>query len=364
MKVLHLIDSGGLYGAEKMLLALIAEQIKSGVEPVLLSCGEVAEEAKPLELEAEKQSFEVIVWRMKPGLNISGVYDILTWAKANKIEVLHTHGFKFNVLVGLLPKFLRSQFKWVVTVHGFIPARLFSKSFIYQFLDKKISRLADRLCLVSPAMLDIPDFKRHKKTSVILNGISSSAVTKAEIKAKSATFKLLTIGRLSPEKGMEYLLQALAILSTQGIKNISLTIMGDGELRQTLIEQIAQLGLTEQVTLSGFVDGPVEHFFQYDALVMPSLTEGIPITLLEAMREGLPIIASRVGGIPFILGDDYEFLVAPGEAEDLAKKLSSFADKPLPDIEKLVAKNRDSFLRHYTAEKMSKDYLDVYKSLI
>ena len=99
MKVLHLIDSGGLYGAEKMLLALVKAQLSQGLEPMILSAGELTIPQKPLEIEATRLGLPVIPWRMKPGFNIGESRKILKWAVANDYDILHSHGFKFNVLL-------------------------------------------------------------------------------------------------------------------------------------------------------------------------------------------------------------------------------------------------------------------------
>lgn len=362
MKVLHLIDSGGLYGAEKMLLALISAQVDAGLKPILLSCGEPQEKPKAIEIEAEKMGFEVVSWRMTPGLNLRGMFRIISWAKKHDIDMLHSHGFKFNVLIGLIPKVLRARFNWVVTIHGYLQAKLLSKRGVYQFLDKQLSRRSDQLCLVSPAMLQLPEFKSHKKTSVILNGIESEAVGEPRLSSQPKVYKLLVLGRLSPEKGISFLIEAISQLRTQGINNIRVTLMGTGPLEQQIQAQIAELDLTQLISLAGFVSEPVKQFNQYDALVMPSLTEGIPITLLEAMREKLPIIASRVGGIPFVLGEDYQYLVEPGLTESLSNKLKAFVEESdTKEIEQLVDKNHARFVDKFTAEKMHQQYLEVYK---
>lgn len=364
MKVLHLIDSGGLYGAEKMLLALLNQQVGTHIQPILLSCGDLGQETKAIEQAAIEHGLEVISWRMKSGLNLAGMRQIIAWAKAQKIDVFHTHGFKFNVLFGLIPKPFRRQFKWVVTVHGFIPAKPFSKGAVYQWLDKKVSQLSDRLCLVSPAMLAIAEFKHHKRTSVILNGIDSETqAIKHKAKLATAPLKLLCIGRLSPEKGMNDLIEAIAILQQRGITNLGLTIMGDGPLKPALIQQISALKLEQKVTLAGFVDQPTKYLLEYDVLVMPSLTEGIPITLLESMREKLPIIASAVGGIPFILGQDYPFLTIPADVNNLADNIATFSHTGHGEIKSLVDKNQKRFVDSFTAEQMHDNYLAVYENL-
>ncbi|MDX5429536.1 MAG: hypothetical protein LPK45_00665, partial [Bacteroidota bacterium] len=98
MKILHLIDSGGLYGAEKVLLNLAIEQKRQGMEPVMLSAGLPNIEDKAIEIEARKVGIEVVAWRMKAGLNIREGLRIIEWACSNGVKVLHSHGYKFNII--------------------------------------------------------------------------------------------------------------------------------------------------------------------------------------------------------------------------------------------------------------------------
>ena len=130
LKVLHLIDSGGLYGAEKMLLSLVKEQLKTGLEPMILSAGELDVIEKPIEAEAKRLGLPVIPWRMKPGLNLKESFKILRWAKKNRYDLLHSHGFKFNVLLGIYPERVR-KIPMIATLHGYVYAPRFSKLWFY-----------------------------------------------------------------------------------------------------------------------------------------------------------------------------------------------------------------------------------------
>lgn len=367
MKVLHLIDSGGLYGAEKMLLALMSEQKASNIDATLLSCGDKGDSVKPLESEAEKLDLKCKIWRMKAGFNILGMLKIFDWAANNGFTHLHSHGFKFNVLIGLLPKYMRKKFRWVVTVHGFIPAKLISKSFIYQFLDKRMSLRADKMCLVSPAMAEYVEFIKAQNKCVVLNGIerkSSADISNEtnQVDTSTSSIKLLYVGRLSHEKGIHYLLESLSELTSKEQK-YHLTIMGDGPLKGEVLKTIDDKSMTSSITLKGFVDSPEQYFSQFDVLVMPSLTEGIPITLLEAMRERLPVIATKVGGIPFVLGYDYPYLVSPKSKQDLSDKLNMLCRESKENLDGIAQNNFERFLGSFTSQKMHESYLNIYRSI-
>ena len=94
LKILHLIDSGGLYGAEKMLLSLVKEQVQQGLQPMILSAGELEIDEKPLEAEARRKGLPVTPWRMKPGLNLKESWKILVWAREHGYKLLHSQDRK------------------------------------------------------------------------------------------------------------------------------------------------------------------------------------------------------------------------------------------------------------------------------
>jgi hypothetical protein len=116
MKILHIIDSGGLYGAEVMLLNLVAEQIKLGLDPTIASIGEKHIGEKPLETEALKRGFKLRKFSMYPGPNYPGALKILRFAHGAGIHILHSHGYKGNILFGLMPRKIRNL-PLIATIH-------------------------------------------------------------------------------------------------------------------------------------------------------------------------------------------------------------------------------------------------------
>jgi glycosyltransferase involved in cell wall biosynthesis len=134
-------------------------------------------------------------------------------------------------------------------------------------------------------------------------------------------YRIVFIGRLSPEKGLFDLLEAMIWLEHQAVGMFSLEIAGDGPLRDQLPTRIRALGLEKHVRLVGWVSqGEELRRFYRDATmaVLPSYTEGVPLSLVEAMAFGVPVVASAVGGIPYLLrGGEAGVLVTPGQPEEL-----------------------------------------------
>lgn len=145
------------------------------------------------------------------------------------------------------------------------------------------------------------------------------------------SFRMLTVGRMTPVKGLEFLLSATAMLRDRGIP-AELTIVGppdEANYVHALEAQVRELGLSSNVRFAGRIaHGPAlwEFYRQADVFVLTSLTEGTPNVISEAMAKGLPIVASRVGGIPELVRDGLNgYLVEPGRPDRIADALSTLA---------------------------------------
>lgn len=368
IKVLHLIDSGGLYGAEKMLLALVEEQVKQGLQPMILSVGDIGVEEKPLELEAKRLGLPIKVWRMKPGLNFKETLKILCWTKAEGFNQLHSHGYKFNLLMGLLPKIIR-KLPLITTVHGYVKAKKYSKMWLYEWLDQRALAFMDKVCVVSEPMLEM-DFAKsinQNKLVCIANGIAAD-YSPQRLKQDIVTFKrrfpvcLCAIGRLSPEKGFTYLVEAIDQLfqETPELKQrLGLVIIGEGGLRKTLQEQIDRQQLSSNIYLAGYQANAGDALAEFDGLVMPSLTEGLPITLLEAMRASCPIVATRVGGIPSVLDSVSAQLIETANLDQLKAGINMLLSTP-DECRTMASNARSIFINKYASIAMTEEYSKVY----
>jgi len=135
---------------------------------------------------------------------------------------------------------------------------------------------------------------------------------------------LICVGRLSPEKGQIGLLEAFAAIQAQGIK-AELVLVGDGPERFRIEKKVNELGLGPGVTLKGRLDEQTTllEIATSDLLVLPSFIEGLPIVLMEAMALGVPVVATRVAGIPELITDEKEgLLFRPADWRDLAQKIT------------------------------------------
>jgi len=372
MKILHVIDSGGFYGAEVMLVNLVEEQLRQGFEPVIASIGDPGIKEKALEIEARKRWLPVKIFRMRPGLNLRGAKRLLQFCDNEGFDLIHSHGYKCNVLLGPLPRFFRKK-PMLSTVHGWTSTSGFTKMRVYEWLDAFSLRFVDGVVLVNKGMLQNPKIARlnPKKLFTVDNGISITPPDTADFEALDSDivkfsqdgFIVGSIGRYSTEKGFDVLLKAFRLLLDK-VDNAKLLILGEGGQRSQYEEIITKLNLTNYVMLTGYRPDAWRYLALMQVYVISSLTEGLPITLLEAMRGKVPVVATKVGGIPDVLQNGKGgTLVNSANSRDLAAAISAtYTDPEL--AEKKVDYSFKRFNANYSSKAMSEKYCDIYASIL
>jgi len=360
MKVAHFIDSGGFYGAERMLIELILA-MPNCTKHKVYSVGAPSEAEKPLEIELRKRCIDFEAVRM-PKFSINAAYEALKQVERDGFQIAHSHGYKFNVYFGVLKG--KTALKLVSTIHGYIPAFFPSKLWFYQVLDSFFVKKLDKLFLVSPHMLNFAKFKSisPKKLKVIVNGIEDLE-SSYSWNATDGTTNLLFVGRLSFEKGILELVETVAKIRNSG-EDVALSIMGEGPLRETIAAKVKELKLQDSIHLLSYVENPANKMGDYDALVINSVTEGVPITLLESMRVGLPVVATDVGGVSYVLGKNYPFVCREASGESVEEKIYQYIQKCEDQKNEISRHIKKRFSQQFTSAIMAEQYINEYKELL
>ena len=327
MKVLQVIDSGGLYGAERVVLSLMGALRDNGIESALASIGEPGVSEKALETEARREGHRVERHIMKAGPDRGGARALVGWAREQGFDILHTHGYKANTLVAGMSR-RRRGLPAVATLHGWTSTRFFSRQRAYEMAERLALHRAERVVAVSQAMVDRWRLKRRYgcRLSVITNGIEvpkahSSTCPEWLEQFKAGRPAIFAAGRLSREKGFDVLIDALAILRQQGL-DVCLLIAGEGPERAALEERVKTHGIESAVLMPGYIENAGHLVSCFDIVAIPSRTEGLPIVLLEALFSGVPVAATAVGEIPAVMRRcNAGTCVAPGDATGLASTL-------------------------------------------
>ena len=372
MKILHLIDSGGLYGAERMLLALVEEQQALGHEPMILSVGEPDIKEKAIEQEANRLGLPLKIWRMQPGLNRAETRRICQWAEEWGADALHSHGYKFNILLALFGRFYK-EIPFVATLHGYVHAPLFTRMWVYEKLDRIALGRIKAVVLVGEAMRkELPKRLRNSdKIVTIRNGLHIEKATQKGtdvVPQKVDAFMgdhapiILAVGRLSPEKQFGKLISSFEEFK-RGFPKAGLVIAGEGSQRESLNHRVFELGLEEHVLLAGYCPNIPSIMSRSSLLVISSSTEGLTFTLLEAMALRLPIISTSVGEIPEVLQYGENGILIENVERELVPAMSavvSDSGAACDRAERASAK----LARDFSSRSMAEQYSRVYESII
>lgn len=256
------------------------------------------------------------------------VTEMLAVCKREKVTVWHGHDYKTNAL-GLLLKRLWPM-RLVTTVHGWVQHT--SRTPLYYRIDQLCIPRYERVICVSDDLLEaclragVP----ARNCVLLENGIDTTeyARTRSREEAKAALgfppdgVLIGAVGRLSGEKGFDVLIRSVHALVASGL-NARAVIVGEGSERGNLEALIRDLDLGARVRLAGWQADVQGHFEAMDVFALSSLREGLPNVLLEAMALEVPIVSTRVNGVPRLVQDGHNgFLVAPGDLDGLTTALA------------------------------------------
>jgi glycosyltransferase involved in cell wall biosynthesis len=284
--------------------------------------------------------------------------------RREQVRALHVHHHGALILCGIAAK-LAGIKHVVMTEHDLQALRERPTA---RKLAVRYSRYADDITLVDPGQVEY--FRTElrlaaSKLHYVANGIriverTSEGVEHARhvLGVPSDVFAFFFVGRLSPVKDLGTLLDAFARLSPAIQDRAHLYVVGDGSERAGLEAQRAALGLRERVTFLGARSEVGELLLAADAFVMSSKSEGLPMVLLEAMAVGVPCVATAVGGIPQLFGDDRGLMVPAQDAAALANAMERVAGSP--DLRARLAAQALANLRaNYALDPIVDQYLKL-----
>ncbi len=239
---------------------------------------------------------------------------------------LHNHFGDSSCTVAMLAGAL-GEFDYSFTLHG--PA-IFYEPYHWR-LDAKIIEAKFVACISdfcrSQAMFFSP-FEEWGKLQIVHCGVDPALFDRVEHSGEG--YRFLYVGRLSAAKGLPVLLESLVQLNEQ-YPQISLTVVGDGEDRAVLERLTQSLGLSEVVNFVGYKSqGEVRDLMQQtDIFVLPSFAEGVPVSLMEALAAGVPVVATRIAGISELIEDEASgYLVPPGNKQLLQQRIAELIASP------------------------------------
>jgi colanic acid/amylovoran biosynthesis glycosyltransferase len=253
---------------------------------------------------------------------------VARWMQQKQLKFLHVHFGNAGATIGVLVKRL-TRCHLSYTIHG--PDEF--DDVAGQHLALKMQE-ADRVVCISQfakgQLMRISHPDHWPKLQVCRLGVDPSQFTYADRPLDKATTDLLCVGRLSSAKAQVLLVQVCAQLRDEGLK-FKLTMVGDGPDRARIEQTIAQLQLGSLIELTGALNQQAvrAQFARADVFVLPSLAEGIPVVLMEAMSSGVPCVSTPVNGIPELIQHERTGLLAvPGDVDSLSAQLRRLILEP------------------------------------
>ena len=357
-----LLASGDLWaGAEVMVYQLatgLARFDSVHLKVVLLNHGRLAEELGQKGIAVKIADESVLsAWQLA-----SEVRKII---REFSPDLIHSHRYKENLLAWIGSGVFHRSCKLVATQHGMpegdgasLKSRLRTSMFF-----RLLAHVFNATVVVSHEMLKALagsyGFTAQDGLKVIHNGITLPA---AMSEGRQEQLRVGSAGRLFPVKGFSLLLD-IAKLVTANTEEIDFFIAGDGPQEAELKRGARQLGLEGRVHFVGHQEDMAAFYRSLDIYINTSVHEGIPMSVLEAMSYGLPVVAPRVGGFPEIVMDgEGGYLVDGRNPEDFAAKIMILVDQGKRHAMAQAA--REQVEKHFTSEAMADKYLRLYRKLV
>jgi glycosyltransferase involved in cell wall biosynthesis len=351
-------------GQERVALDLAARQVAAGHRVAAISLAPPPD--GPLAAGFREAGAEIVtIPRAREGVDPALVLRLSRWMRAHRVDLVHTHN-RMALLYGA-PAAWIARAAAVHSKHGYNPgggAELVAA--------RLAARCVDAFVAVSDETAEVARRRREvdsARLSVVPNGISlerfgpdpaRGARLRDELGARGA-FVVGTVGRAAPEKNQALLIEAMAPLLGPGTR---LVIAGDGPSLPALRALVAAAGVAPFVHLLGARTDVPDVLRALDVFVLSSSTEGLPLVIPEAMATALPVVATRVGGVPNVVEvGTTGFLVPSGDAAALRAQIEALRDDPVAR-HALGTRAREVALARFSSERMHRDYLAVYERVL
>lgn len=341
-KVLYIITKSVWGGAQRYVYDLAINLPRDKFEPIVAAGG-----SGPLFNKLKEANIRTIVI---PGLErdinivkeLKSFWHLVKILFAEKPEIVHLNSSKTGC-IGAIAVFIYKIILWrnkpitVFTVHGwsFLEPRPRWQNKIIYLISRISSVFQDKIILICTKDYKIAqEFIPLHKLSLIFNGIERGDYIDRRIGRETLSKKIKnnlqpdqivigTVAELTKNKGLQYLVYAIHMIQNQHPRiNFCAVIIGDGEDYSRLENQINSRGLRKKIFLAGFIPDANRYITAFDIFVLPSLKEGLPYTIMEAMNGLTPVVASDVGGIPDLINHDKNgILVSPSDPKELSQAL-------------------------------------------
>lgn len=365
VRILHIIWSLDLGGAEQVVVDLVRNLDRKIYTPVVCCLNDKGRNAPRV----EKEGIKVIAMNKAPKFDLFLILQLVRLIRREEIDLIHTHLFTAN-LWGRIAAWIAGV-PAVSSEHGMDVWR----SPFHLKLDSMLTPVSKRMIFVSEGVRKFYAAKNpslNGRGRVVYNGINIGLFADHETTPKKAKHALGLppdtkvvgiVGRLVPEKAHEDFIDAVRILLEEDPSIIGLVI-GEGECEKALHKKVYDLGLDKSIRFAGYRNNLQDLYPAMDVFVMSSLREGMPLTMLEAMAAGVPVVATEVGGIPECIRDKQSGLLVPVRNP---RALAGAIRKILTDNglrQTLIAGAKADVSVRFSIERMVDDHEAIYRDVM
>ena len=354
MKIIQVIPNLDFGGAEIMCATLTTELRTKGHDVTLVY---FYDKNTDVLKDLITKGIKTVCLYKRKGFDLRCVKRLKKVIKELRPDVIHTHlySLKYVILATLF-----SKVQIVHTIHNIATKetskidRLFLKHF---FKNNKVIAVALSK-IVQKTIVDeygLPE----EKVPIVLNGVDlSKCIKKSKYSLDDNTINIINVARFSEQKNHKRLIDAFSMLVNAGIR-CKLILIGDGELKSEIEQYVMNKNISQHVSFLGHQKNPHIFLSEADVFVLSSNYEGVPMTLLEAMGTGLPIISTKVGGIENILTDRKDAFLVPCDSVSIFNSLITLYNSEYLREKIGSAAYTSSII--YSSSTMAENYLSLYK---
>ncbi|TML83491.1 MAG: glycosyltransferase family 4 protein [Actinobacteria bacterium] len=384
VKVLRVIARLNM-GGPALHVAYLSEGLRERGYDTTLVAGTLARGEDSMSFVAEELGVRVervpeLSREISPLRDLRAILRLAQLIRRERPKILHTHTAKAGA-VGRIAALAAGHARppiIVHTFHGHVLRGYFDpvRAYGFRLLERWLATKTTTLIAVSPQVRD--DLVHlgvapREKFTVIRLGIELDERISAPDGARAETRRLLGvpqdafvvgwIGRMTGVKNTDQVLAALKLLRDRGV-DAYLCMVGDGPDRERLERRAHDLGVVKRCLFLGYQEEVARFYAAFDGMILTSVNEGTPVSAIESLAAGRPVVATRVGGVPDVVDDGEDgFLVDPGSTEQLADRLEELARNP-ELREQMGERGRARVPSRYAVTRLVEDMDRLYKSLL
>lgn len=353
MKVIEIMPEFGVAGAEIMCEDLSYKLQEKGIDVIVVS---LFDYHSPITDRLEKNGIRLVYMNKKTGLDLTMIFKLFKLFKKEKPDVIHTHR---HVLQYAVPAAIMAKVKRRVhTLHNV--ARKENET-----LGRKFNKIFFKFCHVIPVALSdivkqtvIEEYKiKENKIPVIFNGIDLCKCIKKTDYNLHNPVRIIHVGRFAEAKNHINIVNAVEILKNKNY-NFILSFYGDGSLKKDIENLVEEKQLNSYIDFKGLTSDIATKLNKSDIFILPSIFEGMPMTIIEAMGTGIPMVISPVGGITEMVEDNQEALYCNTDPESIANKLEKLILND--ELREKIGENAYIKSHIFSSDNMAIKYITIY----